>query len=169
MVKSQKCGSGNLYELQIDNIDDLAGGANLTTQNADNIVCAVGSEARNVDDTLKLRLGNGGDWVILVGSPIQLYTDCIADIDTVAGSIEGVLTVTGVIKGTPAYQWYSNITKSAEGGTPIADADDASYAIPANTEAGVYFFYCIVTVGEETATTNVATVTVEAAPEEPAE
>lgn len=164
MVRSQKSGNGNLYELQIDSIDDLAGGASLATQNVGNIVCSAGSEARNVDDTLKLRLNNSGAWVILTGSPVLLYADSISDIQTVEGAVEGVLTVRGIIKGTPVYQWYSNTVKSVEGGTLITGATESIYTLPVNLAEGTQYYYCAVTVGETTAKTNVATVTVATAP-----
>ncbi|WP_256758450.1 S-layer homology domain-containing protein [Cohnella sp. WQ 127256] len=71
--------------------------------------------------------------------------------------------------GTLSYQWYSNTTSSNNGGTAINGATSASYAAP-TTMAGKTYYYVVVTntngsaTGNQTATatSNVATVTVNA-------
>ena len=65
------------------------------------------------------------------------------------------------------YQWYSNLTNSNTGGTAIADATSASYALATGKSVGTTeYYYCVVTSTRTdnsqtaTATSDVATVTV---------
>ncbi|ANY70584.1 hypothetical protein BBD42_05430 [Paenibacillus sp. BIHB 4019] len=70
---------------------------------------------------------------------------------------------------TLSYQWYSNSTNSTVGGTPIGGATSTSYSAPTSS-AGTTYYYVVVTntdssaTGNQTATatSNVATVTVNA-------
>ncbi|GGD08480.1 PKD domain-containing protein [Hyunsoonleella pacifica] len=48
--------------------------------------------------------------------------------------------------GTITYQWYSNTTNTNTGGTIIPGATAATYAPPAFTVSGSYYFYVIITV-----------------------
>ena len=86
------------------------------------------------------------------------------------GASDGKINITA----TPAtdteynvtYQWYSNTTESNSGGTAIDDATTSDYTLPTGIGAGTYYYYCIVTATRKdndmkaTATSNVATVTV---------
>jgi len=60
---------------------------------------------------------------------------------------------------SPKYQWYSNTTNSAEGGTAIDGATSQTYAFTP-TEAGTYYYYVVVTCDNGTLTSGVATVKV---------
>lgn len=62
--------------------------------------------------------------------------------------------------GTLSYQWYSNTISSNVGGTPISGADLASYTTPTTASAGKYYYYCVVSVGTNSVTSNVAADTV---------
>jgi hypothetical protein len=69
--------------------------------------------------------------------------------------------------GSLTYQWYSNVSASTLGGTPIDGATNANYTVPTDT-AGTLYYYVIVTNtndmanGEKTAETvsSVFTITV---------
>ncbi|MDO9152242.1 MAG: PKD-like domain-containing protein, partial [Paludibacter sp.] len=64
--------------------------------------------------------------------------------------------------GTPAYQWYSNITNSNTGGTLITGATSSTYSPPSNN-AGTLYYYCVLTFstgGCPNITSNTAYVTV---------
>ena len=67
----------------------------------------------------------------------------------------------------PTYQWYSNTSESNTGGTALSGATSASYTIPTTLTAagGPYYYYCVVSAEGATAkSSNVVTVTVNAAP-----
>ncbi|WP_293892208.1 PKD domain-containing protein [Flavobacterium sp.] len=67
---------------------------------------------------------------------------------------------------TPTYQWYSNISNAASGGTLISGATNATYNPPATT-AGTLYYYCIISLssgGCASVTSNVATVIVSPSP-----
>ena len=87
-----------------------------------------------------------------------------ADLALTAGAIGPadvlVFVADGSDGGTPAYQWYRNVSKSATGGTVLTGATAAAYAIPANTAAGTYYYYCVAAYHGKTVTSDVATVTV---------
>ena len=90
-----------------------------------------------------------------------------ADLDLVAGAIDAGDTVTAgfaVSDGsTPSLQWYHSATKTNAGGTLIDGATGDTYAIPAGTAAGTYYYYCVATREGVTTASAVATVTVTAA------
>lgn len=73
----------------------------------------------------------------------------------------GTLTLSVKASGTPApeYQWYSNTTNSNVNGTIINDATSATYSVPTGTK-DTYYYYCVATNAEGSATSNVATVDV---------
>ncbi len=62
------------------------------------------------------------------------------------GATSPVLTVAASTSdsGTLSYQWYSNVTNSNTGGTPVSGANGASYAAP-TTSAGTTYYYAVVT------------------------
>jgi uncharacterized repeat protein (TIGR02543 family) len=80
-----------------------------------------------------------------------------------------VLSVTAASPdgGSLSYQWYSNTSASASGGTAIASATAATFSVPTDT-AGTFYYYAVVTntntdatgSQEATAVSGVATVTV---------
>lgn len=88
-------------------------------------------------------------------------------LELIAGAIDSgdVLTADAVVSdgSTPVYQWYSNATASNEGGSAISGATGASYAIPTETAAGTYHYYCVATYEDVSQASNVATVTVASA------
>ena len=71
--------------------------------------------------------------------------------------------------GTLSYQWYLNTADSTTGGTEVTGATRKEYTVPGGTEtdAGTYYYYCVVTNTENGATaaetSNTAAVTVRAA------
>jgi len=86
------------------------------------------------------------------------------------GSISGSLTVAATVTedGIPAYQWYEGISAADMDGAAIADAVNASFAIPVSLVAGTYYYYCVISAqGAEPVTSDVATVTVDPEPEIP--
>ena len=75
-------------------------------------------------------------------------------------SIGKIVALTIATDGTkPKYQWYSNTTASNEGGTAITGATKQTYSFT-TTEAGTFYYYCVVTCTEGTVTSGVATVNV---------
>ena len=90
------------------------------------------------------------------------------------GYTEGSISVTATpVEGhtITGYQWYSNTSASNEGGTLLTGATDSSYTIPTGKTAGTTeYYYCVVTTKrtdnseQASATSNVATVTVNKAP-----
>ena len=88
--------------------------------------------------------------------------------ETIDSGEKATLSVTAVgAHGTLTYQWYSNTTHSNTGGTPISGATSHSYTTPTLT-GGNHYYYCVVTNtysgGTATATSSVATITLNAAP-----
>ncbi|MEA4928581.1 MAG: hypothetical protein VB104_07890 [Candidatus Limiplasma sp.] len=100
-------------------------------------------------------------------APTIAATTQPADLELVAGAIDSgdVLTAAFTVSdgGTPTLQWYSNASDSNAGGTLIAGATAAGYAIPTDTAAGTYYFYCVATYEGVTQASDAATVVVAAA------
>lgn len=85
------------------------------------------------------------------------------DADVTEGAITGTVEVTAEATGaTPAYQWYNNTTDSNVGGTAVQGATNASMAIPTDLTSGTYYYYCVVTAGAQTVTSDPCTITVAA-------
>ena len=58
------------------------------------------------------------------------------------------LSVEAVVQAqdaTVSYQWFKNTENSTEGGTAIPNAVNAAYAPGKASEAGTYYYYCVVT------------------------
>ena len=89
-----------------------------------------------------------------------------ADVTVIRGSITESLAVTASATGlnltaTPLiFQWFSNATAANTGGTPIAGATSASFAIPTDLTAGTHFFYVAVSTALGTVPVNSRAVTV---------
>gem|GEM_PF-1492328 len=75
------------------------------------------------------------------------------DISVNVGATATLSLMASVSKGTLSYQWYSNTSKNNSGGTLISGATSTSYNAPTNT-AGTYYYYCVVTNTDNTATGN---------------
>lgn len=86
--------------------------------------------------------------------------------------INGVLTPLTVVvsggNGVPSYQWYSNTTNNNSTGTLIPGATAATYTLPAATQIGVTYYYCVITFagnsGCASAISNLAQVTISNGP-----
>lgn len=79
-----------------------------------------------------------------------------------SGSMQALSVTTSAT--TPAYQWYSNTSRSNTTGTKISGATKATYT-PATTTVGTTYYYCTVTetlngVTSDPATSGLYTVTV---------
>ena len=69
--------------------------------------------------------------------------------------------------GTASYQWYSNVSNSNTGGTPIGGATSATYTPPTFNVAGQFYYYVTITLSGNNcgfALSNVAEVNVVADP-----
>ena len=101
--------------------------------------------------------------------PVITISSHPASTTVTQGSISGNLSVTASVtqSATLSYQWYRNTTNSNTGGTQVGTS--ANFAIPTNLTAGTYYYYCVVsaTGGATSVRSNVATVTVSAAPVAP--
>jgi len=64
------------------------------------------------------------------------------------------------ISGIPMIQWYSNDASSNENGTLIDGATSSTYTTLTTETTGIYYYYCVLSVGSESVATNVATITV---------
>lgn len=125
------------------------------------VTCETGDE--NVSEAVKTA------WFDHVYTPTNLYGVSAVlqpdDLALTAGEIAGdalIFVARGTDGGTPTYQWYRNTTASATGGTAVSGATVAAYAIPANTSAGTYYYYCVATYQGKTVVSDVAKVTVSA-------
>jgi len=66
--------------------------------------------------------------------------------------------------GVVLYQWYSNTTSSATGGTPIYGATENTYRAPTSAK-GVTYYYCVMQAsGADNVTSNIAKLTVRNTP-----
>lgn len=85
----------------------------------------------------------------------------------IQGNISGSLTIAATVSrgAAPTYQWYSNTSSSASGGTAIGGATSPSFTIPADLTEGTYYYYCVVSAPDAApVTSNVVTVTITAPP-----
>ena len=108
--------------------------------------------------------------VVAAGTPVITITSHPADTDVVEGSISGSLSVeASVTEGmTPVYKWYSNSSKSNEGGTALNTATHPtaatnSFTIPTDltVTGSPYYYFCEVSAeGAATIRSSVATITV---------
>ena len=77
------------------------------------------------------------------------------------GATATALTITAEGNPAPTYQWYSNTSNSNTNGTLIPGETGASYT-PSTATAGTFYYYCVATNSKGSATSDVATITVNA-------
>lgn len=103
----------------------------------------------------------------LVNAVAPVITTDLSDETTPVGTaitLDATATVTD--GGTVSYQWYSATDADKTNAQVIADETSATYAPPVDT-AGTFYYYCVVTninnsaTGEKTATTTSAVATIE--------
>ena len=86
--------------------------------------------------------------------------------------VNGVLNPLSVVvsggNGVPSYQWYSNNTNNNSTGTLIPGATSTTYTLPAATQIGTTYYYCVITFagnsGCASAISNLAQVTISNGP-----
>ena len=98
-----------------------------------------------------------GKLTVTEGGSVKITTAVEPLTKTSIGKIVALTIATDGSK--PKYQWYSNTTASNEGGTAITGATKQTYSFT-TTEAGTFYYYCVVTCTEGTVTSGVATVNV---------
>lgn len=94
---------------------------------------------------------------------ITISTQPASLTEVTEGSITGSLSVvaSSITSNPVTYQWYENITDSTTGGTAINGETSASFDIPTDLVADIYYYYCVLGLsGAEPLTTTVATVVV---------
>ena len=95
---------------------------------------------------------------------ITIETHPIQTTTVIQGSISGSLSISAsVTQGAIlSYQWYKNDINSSTGGLPIIGAVSENFTLPTDSEAGTYYFYCLVsaTGGAVSVPSDVATVVV---------
>jgi len=95
---------------------------------------------------------------------ITITTQPAATTTVTAGSITGSLTVAASVTegATLSYQWFSATQNSSTGGSTIAGATSATFAIPTSNAPSTYYYFCEVsaTGGATSVRSSVATVTV---------
>ncbi len=79
---------------------------------------------------------------------------------TIAQKNESVTLTCVAEKGEAeiSYQWYQNTKKGTSGGVAIVGANTSEYATEVFLNSEIRYYYCVVTVGEESVTSNVAAV-----------
>lgn len=103
---------------------------------------------------------------ITVEAPVVRFTTDLseAEVKVTQGRIAPTLTVsaeyTGISDTLIAYQWYKNTTKSTDGGILVEGATETSYT-PSSENVGTAYYYAIATCGEKSASSKIATVTIE--------
>ena len=115
-------------------------------------------------DYIATQYGGGGN----TAAVIAITTHPAPTTNLTFGSISGELSANASIAiALPiAYQWHSNTENSNEGGTPIEDATDAAFEIPADLTAGTHYFYCVASTkdGAYPVVSDVATINVSKTP-----
>ena len=75
------------------------------------------------------------------------------------GATPAKLTITASGNPTPTYQWYSNTSNKNSNGTVISGETKDSYT-PSTASTGIFYYYCVATNSQGSASSNVATITV---------
>lgn len=93
----------------------------------------------------------------------EITTQPTASVEVEEGSITGSLSVAATVsEGTLTYQWYKSSSADGSNATSVSGATSATLTIPTDLVAGTYYFYCEVTVNDQSVKSNVATVVVTA-------
>ena len=79
------------------------------------------------------------------------------------GATPVALTVSASGNPTPTYQWYSNTSNENSNGTLISGETKDSYT-PSTASTGTFYYYCVATNSKGSASSNVATITVNTVP-----
>lgn len=101
---------------------------------------------------------------IVATAPAITITAQPVDVTTTAGAITETLEVAATVTGTKpiTYQWHSNTTKAATGGSAVSGATTAEFTVPTDATADTYYYYCVVaSIGAASVTSEIATVVVE--------
>jgi len=161
---------------------DYSGTENVSYQWNRNTVAVSGAvgtmftptEAGNYTVTVSAAGFNSKTSAIVAVAPAPVITIAVQPTVTTnatVGNISGNLTVAAGVteNATLTYQWFSNVAGANVGGTAIAGATSASFAIPATLTAGTYYYYVVISaIGAVPVASNVATITVtEAIPDTP--
>lgn len=114
--------------------------------------------------TWELAPSSGWSWSNLTyAAPVVLAAPAITtqptDATYVLNESSKNLTVVASGNPSPTYQWYSNTTNSNENGILLEGETNTSYK-PGTSAVGTFYYYCVATNSEGTATSNVATITV---------
>ena len=84
--------------------------------------------------------------------------------DSISESLSVAASTVSCADAPLSYQWYSSTTNSDTDGTLLSGMTNATFAIPASLTVGNYYYFCEIKSGKSTTRSNVATVTVNAAP-----
>ncbi|NLD48630.1 MAG: hypothetical protein GX660_15820, partial [Clostridiaceae bacterium] len=76
-----------------------------------------------------------------------------SDITVSVGGTATLSVEANVSSGNLSYQWYRNIIRSSSGGTLINDATSSTYSAPTENSF-TYYYYCVITNTDNTATGN---------------
>lgn len=140
-------------------------GQNLIFASGTTLTAAIARILRGFGINTNIAINEDGSYPETYGGvPVITITAQPVDVSATAGEItaeDKVSVEANASDGaTLTYQWNSNASDSNTGGTAIPGATGASFAIPANTSAGTYYFYCVLTAQNVTAKTDPVTVTI---------
>ncbi len=83
-------------------------------------------------------------WTPVSAAPTISAHPSTTDVQYIKDATATALSVTAAGSGTVTYQWYSNTTKSNEGGTVLENCTTATYT-PSTATTGKLYYYCEVT------------------------
>ncbi|MEZ7867063.1 MAG: hypothetical protein QMB37_06400 [Paludibacteraceae bacterium] len=142
-------GATRYFWITMDVVTNPASGGNLA-------VSALSTSSFTVSTGIKAGSSTAGGTQTINTPPSITTQPSTASQTLCAGSTATALSVTASGTAPLSYQWYSNLTASNSGGSPISGATSSSYT-PLTTSAGTLYYYCVVT-GQctPTATSNVS-------------
>ena len=142
-------GATRYFWITMDVVTNPASGGNLA-------VSALSTSSFTVSTGIKAGSSTAGGTQTINTPPSITTQPSTASQTLCAGSTATALSVTASGTAPLSYQWYSNLTASTSGGSPISGATSSSYT-PLTTSAGTLYYYCVVT-GQctPTATSNVS-------------
>ncbi len=103
---------------------------------------------------------------ITIEEPAVIITEDIPEEEIIcfqgkkAPSLQVIAEYTGATQETITYQWYKNTVKGEDGGEIIENATEPGYT-PDTNELGTLYYYVVVSCVGKTATSKIATFTVE--------